>query len=230
MGDENGREQPSLELPKLGLRRRKRKPTADAAPAGGEQATGPEAATVADPPLTEQAPEPEAPPASGEQATVSMPVAVADAPLPGEPAPEAEEPSRRRERRPIRVRPQRPGGMLAAVVVGLVVGLGIVGLTWASLQGCEQVQGTTSCGRTGYVLLIAILVVMVIVGSLLLRLARVPESASTSFLAVGLASVIALLLLVDHLTDRSMVVVIPLLGAVCYAAAHWVTRTFVDAA
>jgi hypothetical protein len=117
--------------------------------------------------------------------------------------------------------------MAAAILVGLVVGLGIVGLTWASLRGCESVQGTSSCGDSGYGLLFVILATMVVVGALLLRLSRVPEPGSTSFLGIGLMAVVALLFLVDHLLDRSMVVVIPVLSAAAYAGAHWVTRTFV---
>jgi hypothetical protein len=122
----------------------------------------------------------------------------------------------------------RPAGMVAAVVTGIVVGLGLVGLTWAGLRTCEVVRGTSSCGGVGYPLLAAIAVVMVVVGALLLRFAHVPEPASTSFLAVGLTAVVALLFLVDSLLDRSMVVVIPVITAVTFAAAHWVTRTFVE--
>ena len=118
--------------------------------------------------------------------------------------------------------------MLAAVGTGLMVGLGIVGLTWASLRGCAAVQGTSSCGDAGYPLLGLMLAVMVVVGWLLLRLLHVADPATTSFLAVGLAMVVALLVLVDHLMDRSMVVVVPLLCAATYAAAHWVTSTFVE--
>ena len=99
--------------------------------------------------------------------------------------------------------------MLAVVLVGLVVGLGIVGLTWASLQTCSAVQGTSSCGKAGYPMLVVILVVAVALGGLLLRLARVPEPGSTSFLAVGLAAVVALLFFVNSLTDPAMIAVIP---------------------
>jgi hypothetical protein len=118
--------------------------------------------------------------------------------------------------------------MLAAVITGLAVGLGIVGLTWVSLRGCEAVQGTSSCGGVGYPLLAVILAVMVVVGTLLLRLAQVPEAASTSFLAVGLTAVLALMFLVDSLLDDAMIVVLPLICAGAFAAAHWVTRTFVE--
>ncbi|HEY0950054.1 hypothetical protein, partial [Nocardioides sp.] len=147
-------------------------------------------------------------------------------PLPTAPD-DTPEPVAEPEPRPARVRRERgPGGMPAVLLTGVVVGLGIVGLTWASLRLCEGVQGTSSCGDTGYGLLIAILVVMVVVGMLLLRLARVPEPGSTSFLAVGLTCVLALLFLVDSLLDRPMVVVIPLISAGTFALAHWVTRTF----
>jgi hypothetical protein len=192
------KDQPSLELPKLSLRRRKRPPA--------EPAPAPEPVPV--PPVEETRP------------------VVVDDPRPElypgiEPAPEPE--PRRKARRE-----REPGGMAGAVLTGLVVGLGIVGLTWASLRSCERVQGTSSCGDVGYPMLGLILVVLVLVGWLLLRLLRVPDPASTSFLGLGLAVVIALLVLVDHLLDRSMVVVVPLICALTFGVAHWVTRTFVE--
>lgn len=141
------------------------------------------------------------------------------------PVPDDPEPALEPREQPSR-RVRAPGGMPAVLLTGVVVGLGIVGLTWASLRGCERVQGTSSCGDAGYGLLIAILVVMVVVGAVLLRLARVPEPGSTSFLAVGLTCVLALLFLVDSLLDRPMVVVIPLISAGTFALAHWVARTF----
>ena len=128
------------------------------------------------------------------------------------------------------IKVRRPGGMLVAIPTGLVVGLGMVGLTWAGLRLCETVQGTSSCGGTGYPLLAAILVLMVIVGTLLLKLGRVAEPGSTSFLAVGLTAVLALMFLVDSLLDTAMIVVIPLISAASYAASHWITRTFIEPA
>ncbi|GAA1150378.1 hypothetical protein [Nocardioides aquiterrae] len=195
-GDQD--KQPSLELPKLGLRRRKRPaPEPDPAPA-----VAPVVAPVVEEPVEQ-----------------TRPIVVE------EPAPEPEpEPEPRRRAR----RERGPGGMVGAVLSGLVVGLGIVGLTWASLRSCEKVQGTSSCGDVGYPLLALILVVMVVVGWLLLKVLRVRDPASTSFLGTGLAVVIALLVLVDHLLDRSMVVVVPLICAVTFGLAHWVTRTFVE--
>jgi hypothetical protein len=134
------------------------------------------------------------------------------------------EPGARRRRRTPRLR--RLGGMPAALLTGVIVGLGLVGLTWAALRGCEAIQGTPSCGGTGYPMLVAILALLVVVGWLLLRLNRVPEPGSTSFLAVGLTAVLALLFLVDSLMDHAMIVVLPVLCAGAFAAAYWVTRTF----
>jgi hypothetical protein len=169
------------------------------------------------------APEPAHEPAPEPVVEPTRPIVVQEP----EPTPPTE--PRRREPRAPRVRKERgPGGMPAAVLTGLVVGLGICGLTWASLRSCEGIQGTSSCGDAGFPLLGLIMAVMVVVGWLLLRLLRVRDPATTSFLAVGLAMVVALLVLVDHLMDRSMVVVIPLLCAATYAAAHWVTSTFVE--
>ncbi|WP_243061227.1 hypothetical protein [Nocardioides sp. SR21] len=147
-------------------------------------------------------------------------------PKPPKPPKQVETKPERRPRPPVRL--PHLDGMLAAVLIGLVVGLGIVGLTWASLRGCEAVQGTSSCGGVGYPMLGVILAAMVVVGAVLLRLAQVPEPGSTSFLAVGLTAVLALMFLVDSLLDRAMIVVLPLICAGSFAAAHWVTRTFVE--
>jgi hypothetical protein len=202
------KDQPSLELPKLSLRRRK--PRA-AAPKPAPRPAGRPA----------RRPTPEAAPAPAPVIEETPPLA-AEAPEPiREPA---AQPQLRRSAR----RPRGPGGMLSAVLSGVVVGLGIVGLTWASLRSCERVQGTSSCGDVGYPMLGLILVVMVVVGWLLLKALRVPDPATTSFLGTGLAVVVALLVLVDHLLDRSMVVVVPLICAATFGLAHWVTRTFME--
>ena len=210
MADEDRDEQqPSLELPKLGWPRRKR-----AAPE--QQARQPD--------VEEPRPEPER-----SVAETRPIVVVGPDPMP-EPMPEPEawpEPAPEPRRKAPR-EPRGPGGMVAAVLSGLVVGLGIVGLTWASLRSCESIQGTASCGGVGYPMLALILVIMVLVGALLLRLLRVRDPASTSFLGVGLAVVVALLVLVDHLLDRSMVVVVPVITAGTFALSHWVTSTFIE--
>lgn len=214
-----GRDEPSLELPSLGWRRRRRRNPADP--------VAPEPLAEPIEPPTEPIHVAESPTEPTEPTEVAQPADAPTARLPAAPGPVAgPEPVVEAEPEP-RVRPVRgTGGMAVVVLTGLVVGLGIVGLTWASLRLCETVQGTSSCGDTGYVLLIGILAVMIIVGALLLRLTRVPEPGSTSFLAVGLTAVLALVFLVDSLMDRPMVVLIPVLTAGMFAVAHWVTRTF----
>jgi len=143
-----------------------------------------------------------------------------DAPAPAAtPAPRAPKPPREGPLVP---------GRVAAAITGTLVGAVIVGLTSASFTLCEKVQGTNSCGGPGFFLLVAILVVAVVLGSLLLRLLQVGEPGSTSFLAVGLTSVIALLFLVDELFEWWMLIVIPLVSAATYLLSHWVTATFVD--
>lgn len=198
-------EQPSLELPSIGGWRRKRRSKRAAEPSAGEQATVLPPEPVADTP----------PPANGgEQATIVLPEPVAHTPPEGP------------RRIPLKARPS--GGPMVVAASGLVVGLAVVGLTWASLRTCEQVQGTSSCGTAGYPMLTFVLALAVVVGSVLLRLARVPDPVSTSVLGVGLAAVLALLFLIDHLDQPTMIVVIPVISAVTFAAAHWVTTTFIE--
>ena len=70
----------------------------------------------------------------------------------------------------------------------------------------------------------------VLLGTVVLRLCRVPEAGSTSFLAVGLTSVIALLFLIDALFEWWMIIVIPLVSVATFLLSHWVTTTFVEPA
>ena len=207
-----GKDQPSLELPKLRLRRRKRPDPVP--PDAGED-------VVEDVPEPEPVPEPV--PELAERAVLE--------PVPPPAAPARPERRERGETTPEESEEprERPaGGMPAAVLTGVAVGLLMVGLTWAGLRGCEAVQGTSSCGGAGYPLIAAILVVMVLVGAALLRATRVTDPVSTSILAVGLTAVLALLFLIDSLQDLAMVVVIPLISAGSYAVSHWVTSTFTE--
>ena len=114
------------------------------------------------------------------------------------------------------------------MVTGALVGVISVGLTWTSLRLCEVVRGTSSCGGPGYLLLLLILVAMVLLGTALLRALGVPEPGSTSFLAVGLLAVLTLLFLVGVLFHWWMILVLPACSALTFAAAHWVTTTFVE--
>ncbi|WP_183096012.1 hypothetical protein, partial [Nocardioides stalactiti] len=119
----------------------------------------------------------------------------------------------------------------AAAVTGGVVGIAMVVLTWLSLQGCEAVRGTASCGGgPGFVLLVATFVVCILLGSTLLKTFLIPDPGSSSFLAVGLVAVVALLFLIDALDHWSMLIVIPVISIAGYLASVWVTKTFVETA
>jgi prepilin signal peptidase PulO-like enzyme (type II secretory pathway) len=121
-------------------------------------------------------------------------------------------------------------GYPAAALTGLLVGALMVGLTVAALRGCEAIRGTSTCGGPGLLLLVVILMILVMLGQALLRAFTVPDPGSTSFLAVGLLAVIALLFLIDVILDWQMIIVIPLVGVTTFLLSHWVTTTFVDPA
>ncbi len=114
---------------------------------------------------------------------------------------------------------------------GLVVGLLVVLLTAGSLRLCESVRGVSTCGGgPGFTLLVAVMVAMVLLGGTLLRLARVPDPMSTSFLAVGLTCVLSLLFLVDVLQEWWMVIVIPVMTVATFLLSHWVTTSVIEPA
>ena len=122
-------------------------------------------------------------------------------------------------------------GRVAAGVTGLVVGLLVVLLTAGSLRLCESVRGVSTCGGgPGFTLLVAVMVAMVLLGGTLLRLARVPDPMSTSFLAVGLTCVLSLLFLVDVLQEWWMVIVIPVMTVATFLLSHWVTTSVIEPA
>ncbi len=247
MADEDrGNDGPSLELPSFGLGRRKRKrsdsgdadATAPAAPASPE----PEPQPAPEPPATTTMPV-EGRPEDDTPTVVTPPPArksVEPAPEPpAQQAPEGATPTRRRGRpakpaKPARARRQRSlptvGGTVAAVITGLLVGVITVGLTWASQRLCEVVRGTSSCGGPGFFLLVAIMIAMVVLGAALLRAWGVSDPGSTSFLAVGLLAVVALLFLVDVLFNWWMIIVIPGVSVATFALSQWVTTTFIDPA
>lgn len=246
MADKDG-DGPSLELPSLGFgRKRGRKrnqgddesasaPESVAAPASPpapEPTTEPqvvaeseapvEAPTERIPPVSE--PAPAAPPLFADE--VAETPTRAEAPTRTDTAPVDDEVVEEKPRREFRL-PQI-GGMATALLTGAFVGLVLVGLTGAGFRLCEVVQGTSSCGDPGFLLLAAILVVVVVLGSALLRAFSLPDPGSTSFLAVGLLAVAALLFLVDVLFSWWMIIVIPVLSMLCFALSHWVTTAFVD--
>jgi len=117
------------------------------------------------------------------------------------------------------------GPLPAAALTGVVVGLLAVGLTWLAERGCVALRDTSSCGDPGLLVLLAIVVVVGLAGRALLGALRVPDPGSTSFLATALMAVLAMLFLMGSLADTWMLVVLPVLGAVTFAVAQWVTST-----
>jgi hypothetical protein len=116
----------------------------------------------------------------------------------------------------------------AAFLVGAVIGLMGCVLTVVGLQGCEWITGTGSCGGPGLLVLVVILVAMILVGTVALRRLNVPEAGNVSFLGVGIMTAIALMFLIDYLYDLWMFLVIPVLTAVSYAVARWITTMYAE--
>lgn len=212
---------PSLEPPSLFRRRRKPKP------AEPDTTAAPEAPTEVLEPVVEPAPEPVAEPVAEPE-----PVAVEPAPVVPPKEPKAPRPPRapRAPRTPRTPTAPVLTGLAAAVVTGLLVGVLVVLLTAGGQQACEAAQGTSSCGGAGYPLVLAILIVAIVAGGALLRWSQVPDPTSTSFLAVGLLAVIALLFLVEQLDSWWMLLVIPAVSTATYAASHWVTTAVIEPA
>ena len=255
MPDEDKR-QPSLEPPKL-FGRRKKERGAEREPRDEPTAAIPEPEPYPEPvPRPEPVPEP-TPIPEPEPAPVPEPEPSPDpAPVPDDRAAAAEErpvartlatgvplfadevapaeepapaPERDRRRRSSRVqRGNLLSGYPASAVTGLLVGGLLVALTTGALRACEGIRGTSTCGGPGLLILVMILVALVLVGQVLLRLFDVPDPGSTSFLAVGLIAVVALLFLIDVILDWQMIIVIPLVGAATFLLSHWVTTTFVE--
>ena len=219
------RDTPSLEPPSL-FGRKKKKPAAPPEPPQPPVARAPE-------PAPEVQPEPQ--PADADD-TASLPDTTAQDDSPttifddtSEPTPE---PVLDRTPEPAAKAPREPWleGLPAALLTGLLVGTLIVGATAGSLRICTKVKGTSSCGDQGFFLLVAILVVAVLLGTVVLRLAHVPEPGSISFLAVGLLSVVTLLFLVDSIFEWWMVIAIPLVSVATFWLSHWVATTYIDPA
>lgn len=229
---------PSLEPPSLFRRRRRAKVEPAQEPVADEQPTEVLASEPAPDPIPRPVPTPEPTPTP-----VPIPDPVPDPvpqPPPAEPAPlfaDEAEPGATRTLTLSRT-PAEAGvlrvpvltGLAAALATGLAVGLLLVAMTAAGQRGCEAAQGTSSCGGAGYPLILAILIVAVLAGGALLSWAGVPDPRSTSFLAVGLLAVIALLFLVESLDSWWMIAVIPVVSTATYAASHWVTTAVIDPA
>lgn len=115
---------------------------------------------------------------------------------------------------------------VAALVVGAVVGLAAVALTFASLLGCELVTGTDSCGGPGLLVLLAVVVLMILGGAAALRQMDVPDAGGLSFLGVAMFVAVCLVVLLPSLLEPWMIVVAPVLCALTFALAHWIVTRF----
>ena len=235
MAQKDSGDGPSLEMPSLGFGRRKKQPRPEAT----EDVAEPAATT----PPPEPEPEPTQEPSPGTPLLVDeTPTAVARPVVTEERATmqaaapvddsgdERDGPDAAPRQRRLPSLPSLPAiaAMPAALLTGAVVGLLVVVLTWGALHLCEVFRGTSTCGDPGFFLLLAILVVAVLAGSALLRAFGVPDPGGTSFLGVGLVSVIALLFLGDLLFEWWMVVAIPVVAVAAFALSHWVTTAFVE--
>jgi len=224
MGQSSGddRDEPSLELPPLSLRglaRRKRKTastgTSDAPPTADEPATD----TVPDEPTSVIA---------APDATTAEPAHPQTTSLPAQPPDDVQDAPGQGVRRSgagisLPVLP----GRVAAGVTGLVIAGAGAAATYAAMAGCEAVRGVSTCGGApGFFILVAILVLMVLLGAVVLTALQVRDPASTSFLAVGIVTVVVMLVLLDVIFSPWMFVVVPLLGAGAYVLSHWVTHQF----
>jgi hypothetical protein len=200
---------PSLQLPSLrsAFRRRRRERSPDDAESAPDDSVAlPQTQQVDGPELS---PGPVGLPEAHPEVTSPLLVATEDA-LP-------------RDRRRIRL-----PGPVAAVLTGAVVGLVLVGLTAASLHVCSDLRGASSCGKPGILVLLAITAAVIVLGSLLLRVAGVPAHGSTSFLGVGLLVVLILLALLPVLDEWWVVIAVPALAMATFAASWWLTTTYAE--
>jgi hypothetical protein len=204
--DQSG-DEPSLELPSLRSAFRRKKPRTNPPVARASRVVPPRfpqgAALVTTPAA------PAAPPPVEEESSREPPT----------------EPKRRRDRKGIRL--HLPGAV-AALLTGAVVGLALVGLTSAALHLCTTWRGTSSCGKPGILLVLAITVIAAGLGAVLLRLLGVATAGSTSLLGVGLLGVLILLVLLPVVDRGWMVVAVPALSMLTHLAAWWLTTTYVE--
>ena len=207
---------PSLELPSLpGFGRRKK------VRRSGRDAT----ATLTRGPAPGEVPDEVASPVD-----LEAPESLPEQDLAGPPAENRAEKKRdkaaRRKTRSPRTTPLVPGA-LAAVLTGLLVGAAGAAGTYGAMTGCKALRGVSSCGGgLGLLSLVAVVVLMVLLGAGILRLLKVGDPGSTSFLAVGLVAVISMLVLLDVIFSPVMFAVIPVLTAVAFWLARWVTTRF----
>lgn len=118
---------------------------------------------------------------------------------------------------------------VGSAMAGLMTGVVLLCFMWLGFRGCEALRGTESCGPgPGLMALVVVFALTVVVGGLLLAMLKVPDPGMTSFLAVGLASLIATLLLSSLFDSAAILVVLPLLCAATFALSTWIATVQLD--
>ena len=203
---------PSLEMPSLSFRRRKKAPAPEAtAPTEAVQPVEP-----VEPSQPTESTRPDEPP------TAVVPIVEPEADeAPAEPA----GPKRRGSR-------QLPtialSGIPAAAVTGVVIGGLAVLLAWLATSACDVVRGTSSCGGgPGLLILVVVLVALAYAGGALLRVFGAPDAGSTSILAVGIMAVLVLVFLLGSIDEWWMAIAIPVAAVIAFCASWWVTSAVV---
>jgi len=114
--------------------------------------------------------------------------------------------------------------MIAAAIVGACCGLAAVALVWLGERGCDAVEGRPSCGGVGLIMLSAIIAVVFLLGLYLLRIFDLAQAGLVAFFGVALPLILILLFLMDLVFSAWMVVVLPVLAALCFAGGAVFTR------
>lgn len=248
MADEQEKNGPSLEPPRLFGRGRKKKPDAATPPPVSVEPTAATPASVAAPAPT---PEPAftevvVPPRADEPSPPTKRPKAIKAPKEPKPPKEAKQPKAQKapkepkEPKPPKAarEPKAPkaprteprlNGWIASTLAGILTGLVLIGLIKLVLVGCGAVRNSDTCGTgSGLVLLAIVFVLDVVAGRFLLKWSGVREPGSTSFLAVGLTAIISLLFLLDVLDTWPMLIVIPAISGVSMLLSWWVSTTYAE--
>lgn len=216
-----GDDGPSLELPSLFGGRRKRAPKkTPAAPGEPPPAQTEEPAATREPVRRE-------PVRASNRVTAEEPVVTGTDQTAVVPVVEPSSSAPAQKKKEPRELPELAAGT-AALLIGAAMGLLGCVLTYLGLKGCELVTGTDSCGGPGLLVLVLIVVAMIVLGAVLLRMFKVPEAANLSFLGVSIMLVLALVFLIDHLYAGWMFIAIPVLTALSFSVAAWVTSRYTD--
>lgn len=214
---------PSLELPSLSFRRRKK--------AAAEPASVPDEAPKAEAvPAPEPMPEVEAVP-EPEPTQVLTPVEPRRVKVVKTPkAPKAPKEPRPPKAPRAKSRREKPRSRaLGAILIGLLSGFALVGLINATLHACDAARGTSSCGGGGLFVLLIILGLIVLGATRLLRLWGFGDGGTVAFLGVALVAIIAMVFLSAHLLSLTMVLVIPVMTAVTFLVGSMVSSTMAAA-